>query len=109
MLDSPRDRGGVLRRLVPAILGLSGAVVGLLLLALLIAATPPCNEWLRSFAERKANQELSGHFSVAKLQLFGPRLTLLGLELQDPDGRRVARLERLEVRVRLLPLLRHRF
>ncbi|HET9596993.1 MAG TPA: AsmA family protein, partial [Anaeromyxobacteraceae bacterium] len=96
------------KRLAIVALSLLGAVLVVAVGALTYLATPSGGERLRALVVEKANAAIEGALSVRALSLHGPHLALRDVELRDPDGDLVARVSALEVRVRLVPLLRRR-
>src|SRR5690242_4795928 len=106
--EDARPRRRWARRLALVGLSFAGLVVVLVLGAVLFVATPPGGERLRAFVVAKANATIEGKLTARRLSLRGGHLLLDGVELRDPEGERVASASVLEVRLRLLPLVRKR-
>jgi translocation and assembly module TamB len=96
------------RRLGLGVLLLAVLAVVLVAGAVALVATPWGGERLRAFVVQKANATIQGTIAARRLSLRGGHLLLEGVELRDPDGVRVASASALEVRLRLLPLVRRR-
>ncbi|HET7826067.1 MAG TPA: AsmA family protein, partial [Anaeromyxobacter sp.] len=106
-----RSAGGVrrwARRIALALLSVVGLAVLLVVAALAIVATPPGAERLRAFVVARANAAIEGKIAAGRLSLRGGHLLLEDVELRDPGGERVASAAVVEVRLRLLPLVRKR-
>lgn len=97
-----------LRRLGIGALSLVSLVLVVVVAALAYVATASGGERLRRLVVERANAAIEGTLTVGKLSLRGPHLVLGDVELRDPDGDVVAGISGVEVRVRLVPLLRRR-
>jgi translocation and assembly module TamB len=96
------------RRLVLALASLVGVAVVLVLGAVALVATPPGGDRLRKLVVERANATIQGTIAAGRLSLRGGHLVLERVELRDPGGEVVASADRVEVRLRLLPLVRKR-
>src|SRR4051812_2125563 len=94
-----------LRRLAVALLCLVGALLFLVAGAHVYLASEAGGERLRKLLVSQVNQSIDGRLALQSVEYRGARLRLRGLELQDPEGRPVVQLRRLEVQVSLLELL----
>lgn len=104
---SPR-RHRWLRRLGLGGLSLVGLVLVLSVGGLTYLATPSGGERLRQLVVEKANAAIEGSLTIQELSIHGGHLALDGVELRDPDGKLVASVSGLEVRLRLAALIRKR-
>ncbi len=64
---------------------------------------------IRRVALKKVNARIAGHLQIDRLRFGGDRLTLGGVELEDPEGGVVARVRGLDLKFSPLALLRGRF
>jgi translocation and assembly module TamB len=88
--------------------GLLGLLVLLLLVvggALIYVQTDAGGARVLALGLRAANEALAGKLSAEGLKLRGGHIVLRDVTLEGPDGERVAHVDLLEVRVRLLPLV----
>jgi hypothetical protein len=104
-LDALRTVAGIVLALVAGAAVLVALVVGG---AVGVARTPWGGERLRRLVLPRLNQALAGRIECDRLRFGGDRLVLEGLALRDPEGALVASAGRLEVVVRLWPLVRRR-
>ena len=107
---------GVMKAAVKAVAGVVLALVAgaAVLVALVVggavgvARTPWGGERLRRLVLPRLNEAIAGLLECDRLRFGGDRLVLEGLALRDPEGVLVASARRLEVVVRLWPLVRRR-
>ncbi|MGC4123172.1 MAG: hypothetical protein QM765_53115 [Myxococcales bacterium] len=95
----------LLRRLTLALVGLAAVVLVALWATLTWLSTPAGERRLREEVLSAVNGAIVGRLAVGGLELRGPGdLVLTDVALFDPEGRLVARVERLEARADLLQL-----
>jgi translocation and assembly module TamB len=96
------------RLLVPTLAALAGAGA-LVAAALVYLSSPPCERRLLGELLGRVNAAIQGRLAVADLDLHPDGTLELGsASLFDPEGKLVARAERIRARVDLLPLLAKR-
>lgn len=96
---SDRKRWG--RRLLWGLLGLVGALVLVVVGALIYFTRPGGEAWLVRKGVELANAQLSGRLEVGGLDLSPGGVVLTDLKLYDPEGELVAEVARVEARARL--------
>src|SRR4051812_4380150 len=96
------------RRVVSVLLLAVASVVVLVGAALLLLQTATGGALVRGMVVPRINEQIAGRLEVGTLRLRGLRLELGQVALRDPQGAPVAEVERLEVGVSILPLLRRR-
>jgi translocation and assembly module TamB len=96
---SDRKRWG--RRLLWGLLGLVGALVLVVVGALIYLTSPGGEAWLVREGLGLANEQLSGRLEVGGLDLSPGGVVLTDLKLYDPEGELVAEVARVEARARL--------
>ena len=102
---TPRRRRRWLRWTLLSLLGLLGLVVVLVGGALIYVQTAPGSAKVLALGLRAANEALAGKLTVGALELHGGHIVLRDVTLRTPEGERVAHVDLLEVRVRILPLI----
>jgi len=103
---SPRRHARWGRRLLWGLLGLVGLLVLVGVGALVYLTGPSGEAWLVRKGVTLANEQLSGRLELGGLDLSPGGLVLTDLKLYDPEGELVAEFARVEVRARLLALVR---
>ena len=94
------------RRVLWGLLGLVGLAVLAVAGALVFVTTPPGEAWLVEKGLGLANAQLSGRLELGRLDLSLGGVVLQDVKLYDPEGERVAEIARVDVRARLLALVR---
>ncbi|HZJ56201.1 MAG TPA: translocation/assembly module TamB domain-containing protein, partial [Myxococcaceae bacterium] len=95
-----------LRWLVRGVLGLLLLVVLVVVGVLVYVQTPGGSDRVLAFGLRAANEALAGKLRAGSLEVHGGHIVLRDVTLETPEGERVAHVDLLEVRARLLPLIR---
>lgn len=102
---APRRRRRWLRWVLRALLGLLLLVVLLVIGVLVYVQTPGGSARALAFGLRAANEALAGKLMAGRLEIRGGHVVLRDVTLETPEGERVAHVDLLEIRARLLPLI----
>jgi len=90
-------------------LKVAGAIVAAIALltgsTMLVLRTSWGSERLRRVIVSRVNDQIQGHFDIARLTFGGDRLALRGVALRDPDGRLVADVAGVDVAFSIVRLL----
>jgi hypothetical protein len=94
------------------VLGLAAGLLALLLVVgiggFLLLQTPWGGRMVRDFVVPRVSEQIGGSLDVGGLRFRGNLLVLEDVVLRDPEGRRVAFIDRVRIRFSWLPLLRQR-